>query len=66
MFGRIGPIEILLILIVLLLLVGARKIPEIARALGRSLNMFRRGLRETDLDAGNEPHNSDDGGGEEA
>ncbi len=50
MFGRIGPVEIILILIVLLLLFGAKRIPEIARSLGKSLSQFKRGLRDVDID----------------
>jgi sec-independent protein translocase protein TatA len=48
MFGGIGAQEILLILLVLLLLFGARKIPEIARGLGKSVSEFKKGLREVD------------------
>jgi sec-independent protein translocase protein TatA len=65
-FGRIGPLEILLILLVLLLLVGARKIPEIARSLGRSFNQFKRGLRDTDLDTDDDARSGDDGEGDDA
>ena len=46
MFSRIGWQEIVLILAVLLLLFGARKIPEIARSLGKSLNEFKKGQQE--------------------
>ena len=46
MFQRIGPMEILLILAVLLLLFGARRIPDIARALGKSLGEFKKGQQE--------------------
>jgi sec-independent protein translocase protein TatA len=48
MLGGIGAQEILLILLIILLLFGARKIPEIARGLGRSMSEFKRGLREVD------------------
>ena len=47
MFSRIGWQEIVLILAVLLLLFGAKKIPEIARALGRSLSEFKKGQQES-------------------
>jgi sec-independent protein translocase protein TatA len=43
---RIGPWEIILVLAVLLLLFGAKKIPEIARSLGKSLNEFKKGQQE--------------------
>ena len=44
--GMQGVPEILLIAFVVLLLFGSRKLPELARSLGRSLNEFRRGQRE--------------------
>ena len=46
MFSRIGWQEIVLILAVLLLIFGAKKIPEIARSLGKSLNEFKKGQQE--------------------
>lgn len=46
MFGTIGAQELLLILLVCLLLFGAKKIPEIARGLGRSVSEFKKGMRE--------------------
>ncbi|KPL03574.1 MAG: twin-arginine translocase TatA/TatE family subunit [Candidatus Zixiibacteriota bacterium] len=48
MLGGIGAQEILLILLIILLLFGARKIPEIARGLGKSMSEFKKGLREVD------------------
>ena len=43
---RIGWQEILLLLVILLLLFGAKKLPELARALGKSLNEFKKGKDE--------------------
>ncbi len=48
--GRIGTTELILILVVLLLLFGAKRIPDIARSVGKSLNQFKRGMREIDID----------------
>ena len=42
--GRIGAPELIIILVVLLLLFGARKLPDLARSLGASAKEFRRGL----------------------
>ena len=43
---NLGLTEILIILIVLILLFGARKIPDLARALGKSLGEFKKGREE--------------------
>ena len=45
---RIGPTELLVVLVVVLLLWGPAKLPEVGRALGRALTEFRRGLRGDD------------------
>jgi len=41
MFRQIGPLEITLILVVLLLLFGAKRLPEIGKSMGRSLKEFK-------------------------
>jgi sec-independent protein translocase protein TatA len=45
-FESIGPLELIIILAVVLLLFGARRLPEIARSLGRSSKEFKKGMRE--------------------
>ncbi len=39
--GNLGPTELLLILLVLVLLFGARKLPDLARGTGRALRIFK-------------------------
>ncbi|HNW98805.1 MAG TPA: twin-arginine translocase TatA/TatE family subunit [Bacteroidales bacterium] len=39
--GRIGPLEIILILVIVLLLFGGKKIPELMRGLGRGVKEFK-------------------------
>ncbi len=41
MFKQIGPLEITLILGVLLLLFGAKRLPEIGKSMGKSLREFK-------------------------
>jgi sec-independent protein translocase protein TatA len=48
--GQVGPIEVIIILGVILLFFGARRLPELSRSLGRSLSEFKRGRREGMLD----------------
>lgn len=42
-----GP-ELLIILLIVLLIFGARKLPELARSLGQSARELRRGFEEED------------------
>ncbi|MDP9343680.1 MAG: twin-arginine translocase TatA/TatE family subunit [Actinomycetota bacterium] len=46
LFETLGLGEILIILAAVLLLFGAKRLPEIARSLGRSSNEFKKGLKE--------------------
>jgi sec-independent protein translocase protein TatA len=46
-----GMPELLLVLLVVLLLFGARKIPDLARSLGRSLSEFKKGRDEGTRDS---------------
>ena len=43
---NIGWTEILIILLVILLLFGAKRLPELARSLGKSLREFKKGRDE--------------------
>jgi sec-independent protein translocase protein TatA len=45
---NIGWQEILLILLIALLLFGAKKIPDLARGLGKGIKEFKKGMREID------------------
>jgi sec-independent protein translocase protein TatA len=46
----IGPEKLLIILAVALLVVGPKRIPEIARSLGRSMHSLREGLSGSEDD----------------
>lgn len=53
MFSQLGTTEILLILAVVVLLFGAKKLPELARGSGRALRIFKaetKGLHDDDND----------------
>ncbi|MCK4427252.1 MAG: twin-arginine translocase TatA/TatE family subunit [candidate division Zixibacteria bacterium] len=47
MLGGIGAQELILIFLVILLLFGARRIPEIAQGLGKGMREFRKAMKET-------------------
>ncbi len=48
MFGNLGAGEIILILLVILLLFGAKKIPELARGIGKGMSEFKKGLKDVE------------------
>jgi sec-independent protein translocase protein TatA len=45
MFG-LGPMELVLIFLVILLVFGAKRIPEIAHGLGKGITEFKRAARD--------------------
>lgn len=50
MMGLPGHFEILIILFVVLLLFGGKKLPELAKGLGRGIREFKEGLKDSDHD----------------
>ena len=62
MFQKIGVFEIILILLIVLLLFGGRKIPELMRGLGRGVKEFKdasKGEDKTTTDTNNKPSEKD-------
>jgi sec-independent protein translocase protein TatA len=46
MFGPIGMPELIVIMVLALIIFGPRKLPELGRSLGRSLNEFKKASNE--------------------
>ncbi len=44
--SNVGPWQVLVIVLLIVFLFGGKKIPEISRALGRSLSEFKKGREE--------------------
>lgn len=53
---KIGPLELVIILVIVLLLFGAGRIPEIGASLGKGIRSFKRGITgEEDKKAAEKP-----------
>ncbi|MFA4916021.1 MAG: twin-arginine translocase TatA/TatE family subunit [Syntrophales bacterium] len=48
MFGSLGMPELLVILVIILIIFGAGKLPEIGGAIGKGIKNFKKATHETD------------------
>jgi sec-independent protein translocase protein TatA len=44
----VGPVELLIVLAVIVLLFGSKKLPDLARGMGQAAKEFRSGLHDDD------------------
>jgi sec-independent protein translocase protein TatA len=54
MFGSLGMPELLIILVIVVLIFGANRLPQLAKGLGSSVRNFKDGMKEGDA---GDPHN---------
>jgi sec-independent protein translocase protein TatA len=52
--GNLGTTEIILIVLVVLIFFGAKKIPELAQGLGKGIREFKKATREIEEDVTSE------------
>ena len=50
LFGNLGTTELIVILVVVLLLFGGRKIPELMHGIGKGVRSFKKGMNESEED----------------
>lgn len=50
MFGSLGATEIILIIVAIILLFGAKKIPELAQGVGKGMREFKKAVKEVEED----------------
>jgi len=48
MFGSLGATEILLIVLAILILFGAKKIPEFAKGIGKGMKEFKKAVKDVE------------------
>lgn len=57
--GGLGPTELIIILVIVVLLFGAKRLPDLASSMGKSIKEFRKASDEGDTDAdGQDPRAS--------
>ncbi len=62
MFGNLGATEIIFIVLAILILFGAKKIPELAQGIGKGMREFKKAVREVedDIKSIDKPENHSD------
>ena len=50
MFGNLGTGEIIIIALVILVLFGAKKIPDLAQGLGKGIKEFKKAVKDVEED----------------
>ncbi|MBQ6192169.1 MAG: twin-arginine translocase TatA/TatE family subunit [Bacteroidaceae bacterium] len=53
--GSLGSQEIIIIALVILLLFGGKKIPELMRGLGKGVSQFKKGMNDIEQEINAEP-----------
>ncbi len=48
MLGNLGPMELIIILVIVLVLFGARRVPEIGASIGKGIREFKRNISDVD------------------
>jgi len=44
MFGSLGPTELVLILLIVIIIFGARKLPDLGRSIGEGIKNFKKSI----------------------
>ncbi len=58
--GSLGGQEIIIIALVILLLFGGKKIPELMHGLGKGVSQFKKGMNDIEKEINAEPDQIDD------
>ena len=48
MLGNLGPMELFIILVIVLVLFGARRVPEIGASIGKGIREFKRSVSDVE------------------
>lgn len=59
LFGPVGPTELLLIALIVIIIFGARKLPELGKSLGEGIKNFRKSISSKDKEDETPPDKSE-------
>jgi sec-independent protein translocase protein TatA len=48
MLGNLGPMELIIILVIVLVIFGAKRVPEIGASIGKGIREFKRNISDVD------------------
>ena len=57
--GPVGPTELILIILIIVIIFGARKLPELGKSMGEGIKNFKKSIATKDKDedkSADEPH----------
>ena len=56
-FGNIGPLELIFLMVFLLLIFGAKRLPELGSGIGKGIREFKKSMRDlnTEIDRDDPP-----------
>ena len=57
LFGTLGTPELFIIFVILLLLFGGSKLPQLAKSMGKSIREFKSEMRDAQAENGSKPPN---------
>ncbi|MBN1224757.1 MAG: twin-arginine translocase TatA/TatE family subunit [Candidatus Aminicenantes bacterium] len=57
LFGPVGPTELLLIVLIIVIIFGARRLPELGKSLGEGIKNFKKSISPKDKDEETPPDN---------
>lgn len=55
MLGSIGPTELILILLIVIIIFGARKLPDLGKSIGEGIKNFKKSMSTKDDDTAKKP-----------
>ena len=55
MFGNFGTTELIIVFLVILVLFGAKKIPDLAQGLGKGIKEFKKSMKDIEDDIKSDP-----------